>query len=520
MLTINFSPADLILALYPEIHYRFRGFKFSRYFRREPEIVVDIPHRVEAPSKIPVLLLVKDAHLFPVQFSRPLKLITDCSSLRDIELHLPADTIDSPWWRRTFELDLPPGEYRIWAEISYRVGGKSKRALNHNFRGLPPAPLRLRVSNEPLPRPAGYLLGDIHCHSNYTADQVEYGAPLRPLARAAKAMGLDFACVTDHSYDLDDVPGDPLAKDPELRKWSSFLKEAAEISNAGDESLAHIVHGQEVTVTNSAGRNVHLLLFGGDRFFPGSGDSAEKWFKTETEYSIEDLVSAMSGENIAGAAHPWDPVRLLQKLFLKRGLWEESDFIEGISGAQIANGTDFRQALSGGIPRWREMLKLGRRTALWAGNDSHGNFNIFRQVKLPMWKLWQNYDHILGAQWTGVHSPDGVAGLFEGLRRGGTYITNGPGIEIRVNGNRMGETVASGERRVIVDAVSSEEFGRLKSVSLFTLEGEEFRERQFSASALRYTSREIRLDLNPGFAYAAAETEKGFQCATSAVFLR
>ena len=53
------------LFLYTEIHHRFK-FLGSKYFKKEPEIVVDIPHRIEPTQDIPILLLIKDSHEFPI----------------------------------------------------------------------------------------------------------------------------------------------------------------------------------------------------------------------------------------------------------------------------------------------------------------------------------------------------------------------------------------------------------------------------------------------------------------------
>ncbi len=56
----------LIVFGYFEMHYRFRYLPFSRYFKREPEILADAPHRLEPGRKLPLTILVKDAHRFPI----------------------------------------------------------------------------------------------------------------------------------------------------------------------------------------------------------------------------------------------------------------------------------------------------------------------------------------------------------------------------------------------------------------------------------------------------------------------
>jgi len=52
----------LPLFLYAETHYRFPYF-FSLLRKNEPEIIADAPHRIEPGSPLPILILIKDAHL-------------------------------------------------------------------------------------------------------------------------------------------------------------------------------------------------------------------------------------------------------------------------------------------------------------------------------------------------------------------------------------------------------------------------------------------------------------------------
>ena len=51
--------------LYAELHFRFK-WSHSRYYLREPEILADLPYRVEPDTSIPILLLIKDSHQFPI----------------------------------------------------------------------------------------------------------------------------------------------------------------------------------------------------------------------------------------------------------------------------------------------------------------------------------------------------------------------------------------------------------------------------------------------------------------------
>ena len=55
--------------LYAETHYRFKYF-FSFLRKDEPEILADIPHRLEPDAALPVLLLIKDSNLYPIELIR------------------------------------------------------------------------------------------------------------------------------------------------------------------------------------------------------------------------------------------------------------------------------------------------------------------------------------------------------------------------------------------------------------------------------------------------------------------
>ena len=56
-----------LFLLYAELHFRFKWFQLSRYFKNEPEILSDLPVRIEPGKKLPILILIKDAHIFPIK---------------------------------------------------------------------------------------------------------------------------------------------------------------------------------------------------------------------------------------------------------------------------------------------------------------------------------------------------------------------------------------------------------------------------------------------------------------------
>lgn len=518
MLSINISLPDIALALYAETHYRFPLFRFSRYFKREPEIIVDLPYRCEN-GRLPVTIIVKDADKFPVEFVEPVKVeFKNAGETFSQEIEIDGGIITDPLWSHLAELIIPFGRYAVQAKFAYRCRKKVIRAVNHNHAGLKFQSMTLHSAENPLPRPAGYLLGDLHVHSSYTSDHVEFGAPLNAIARTAKAMGLDLAAVTDHTYDLDDLPDNYLKNDPELRKWGNFQQEIRELNDSRDSQNAHLIPGQEITARNHRGENVHFLLLNNQRLFPGSGDSAERWFRTNSEFSIAEILEQMEPEAIAGAAHPQVRIPFLQKLLLNRGPWRPEDLLPALNALQIANGNTIEE-VDEGLHLWEEALEAGKRFALWAGNDAHGNFNRYRQVNLPMWNLLENEYHVLGKQFTGIHSPSGTGGCLDALKEGCTYISDGPGLDLMVDGVRPGGIVKAGIKKFRVEAVSSPEFGAMDDVEIVVDSGEDSPPFPVMMMDPCGGVGEFELPLMQGYVYARTVTDKQHFCVTSPVYV-
>lgn len=465
------------------------------------------------------MILAKDAHKYPFRFTGAVELefrSADGSFIREIEVD--TGSINKQWFYRIADLSIPPGKYLVQAKFTYECGGKKYIAYNHNYVGLPVTPFILNRTNIPLPRPEEFLLGDMHLHSLYTSDHIEYGAPVEAISRSCKGYGFDFAVVTDHTYDMDDMPDDYLHNDPELRKWKQFHKDVETVNADNSGKYAHIIPGQEITVRSRKGENVHMLLVGDGRLFPGTGDSAEKWFRTRSEHSIEEVLSSKQAGSLAGAAHPGVKVPFLEKCFFNRGRWNIDDIHPGIKALQIANGGDDSE-LRDSLHFWAQCLKAGKRVSVWGGSDAHGNFNYYRQVGLPMWHLAENDRHVLGRNFTGVYAPCGIDSLQKGLAEGNTYISNGPGVKITVNGIFPGGSVEAGMKDVRVEAISSVEFGRMDSVEIIHLREEELVRKEFKSEKNYDLKSHFKLDLPEGFIVCRMKTEKGGFCYSSPIHI-
>ena len=369
--------------LYAEIHFRFPGIP-SRYFIKQPEIIADVPHRLSPGHPFPVLVIVKDAHRFPVYLKEIKVEIIHNGERRRIFTAAVNRMIAADFWEDLFSINIPSllrGErVKVDVCIDYRVGSRDLTLRNDNYPLTSHAPFEVSVDSQPLPKTENWYYGDIHYHSSYTSDQVEFGASLNATVTMAKSMGVDFFAVTDHAYDLDDRWDNYLVNDPELPKWRHLLKNVAELNARHPDFV--IIPGEEVSAGNIKNRNVHFLILNQERFFEGSGDSAENIFRTRPQWRIPDLLRECGESTIAIAAHPETAPPLIQRLLIRRDKWRQKDYLaQGLAGLQLWNGS--KRNLKSGIKVWTSLLLEGKRLTLLAGNDAHGNFNRFRQLSTP-----------------------------------------------------------------------------------------------------------------------------------------
>jgi len=453
---------------------------FSLIKRRMPEVLSDAPIRIEPGQSIPLLILVKDAHLYPILLdSIQVRLLYSDGVEEVLSFTKKKIAIDIPIWHRIYRIQPRKdffGLLKIDVKFKILLMKKPSRTYTFhtdNYRGSSRKPLQLFISKDPHPRFPNWHLGDLHVHSFFTRDQVEFGAPVQATAKLARIMGLSFFAVTDHSYDLDDLQDDYINTDPHLTKWKQLHNDADQIEK---ENKFVCIPGEEVSCRSAKGRNVHLLLFNNKEFFPGSGDSFEKWFKTRSELSLSEILQKIKGEKnvLAFAAHPEDAFTWIQRFLIRRGKWEKKDFNHSrLNGLQILNGKDdksFRQ----GLRVWVQKLLEGKKLFIIAGNDAHGNFNRFRQLRLPFISLMEKNIHLFGWAKTAVIVQGSLTRnkVLESLAQGSSVITTGPLLNLEA-GNQKGEKAGLGHTlngstfSIKLNARSSKEFGKITSCKLW-----------------------------------------------------
>ncbi len=465
----------VVIFLYAEIHFRLPGL-FSRYFKKEPEIIADVPHRLDPGQALPILILIKDAHLYPVNLLQISGYFYQNNQKFELLNERPGRLlVDEPVWSKLYFTNLPEvykGSARIDVIISIEINGKIKTIHNDNYALTSHSPFEIMIDRYPLPKKEKWYLGDLHYHSIYSNDQVEFGAPLDATKQIAKTMGIDFFAVTDHSYDLDDLPDNYLQNDPFLSKWFDMLDTAAALNK--EEKSFVIIPGEELSAGNVKNQNVHFLLLNNRNFFQGSGDSAEKWVRTKPEWRIRNVLSKLDPSGLAVAAHPETKPPLLQKLLINRGKWQDKDYMaEGLHGVQMWNGIK-NHFLQHGIKKWVSLLLYGKRLSLLAGNDAHGNFNRFRQLGTPFLTMRENTNDVFAKARTGVYIEKDFSlnSLVESIRNGRTIVTDGPFAEISIKNNsgsewKTGDCFTENSGTIQITALSSPTFGHIKLIELY-----------------------------------------------------
>ncbi len=461
--------SGLFFIMYAETHYSFKGI-YSRLKKKEPEIIADAPTRVEPGSKIPVLILIKDAQLHPVFLEEIIIEIT-WNNQHVKKIFKYHKNIDERLWTDIIKIEIPIQHGELFLNVTFKLICRNKKLLvkNDNYKGLSHKPLKVKIPKTGLPKTKNWYYGEFHCHTNFTDDQVEFGAPLPVTKTMAEAIGLNFFCATDHSYDLDDHPENYLRKDPDLNKWQALWCEAKTLNRENDFV---VVPGEEVSVGNHKNQNVHFLILNNPDFLPGDGDGAEKWFKNQPTASIAHTLKNSNSNSAAFAAHPAIKPPLLERLFIRRGKWEKPDLSHtGLHGLQIWNGN--QEGFEEGKKQWIELLLSGKKVFISGGNDAHGNFNRFRQIGFPFLTMRENHHNIFGKIKTAVYLEEKLTldSLLKAIKNGRMLITNGPFLDFKITSGsksgRPGDTLKGNSFDLKVSCLSSPEFGELKELNIF-----------------------------------------------------
>ncbi|MFH0894670.1 MAG: T9SS type A sorting domain-containing protein [Bacteroidota bacterium] len=219
--------------------------------------------------------------------------------------------ITQKFWYFTFTI---PSDKLIGFEDAIDI----KVYFNLNWQTDVTSYLRVFRSDFNFPSLNGWYRGDSHFHSMYTNNSAEFGLPLNASKEAAKAVGLDWLTITDHSCDYDNY-GNSMTDN-----WTREHNEITSL-NAADSSLL-LIHAEELSVNNSNGEVIHMLCYPPESnpgilpyFGDGDGDL------TATSLSIDDILYPLSQlGGFAYAAHPFSGGDKLSSL-IGGGNWNVGD---------------------------------------------------------------------------------------------------------------------------------------------------------------------------------------------------
>ncbi|MBU1922632.1 CehA/McbA family metallohydrolase, partial [Patescibacteria group bacterium] len=323
------------------------------------------------------------------------------------------------------------------------VNGKVKikgKLFTNYYQTFETDTIEIITNTDTVPKLTDYYCGDTHYHSSYTNNPTEYGGPINETKKVAKAIELDWITTTDHSFDLNDTPD----------KWSSFVDECNQIDEkfkclVGEEVSCHIsgTYRPFNAYSHFLGYNIGEYILG-DEFEDGLG------LNNILCRNINDHVEYMGG--FGYVAHPMhgdgDPFRHTWK-----------DFSLNYTGLQIWNGVPpYHDEILSGLRMWQsllsEHLSSGRRVFVEGGNDAHGDFNSrFGKVRTCCYMEDFTKDNV-----------------FDALKNGRCYMTDGPALSFKVNDALIGEmlTVNTGEAvNLSFTWKSTPEFGFIEKIFIY-----------------------------------------------------
>lgn len=454
---MSFLPGEKLH--YAETHFKFK-LPWSLLYRPWPEILVDAPFQFIPGIEPKLWIVVRDAHRFPTRIEEIYIRIENASvPTEPAEIKVPLDIqADQQFAFYPVQLgSLAPGVYKVHCKITASRNGKKKTFSRWNYPSLKPTPLRIHVLSEMPPKPEGFVAGEMHCHTHYSADHVEHGATPAVFQEAAKAIGLDFVSLTDHAYDFAYLTEDYTKEAPSpLPRFEALRKEVAQCSPA-----PLMIAGEEVSVGNSKDENVHMTVLGPAGYLPGLGDCGRNWLDNKPTFKIPQILKMTEAHCFA--AHPHQQMGYLEKFVFRRGYWKSEDLqtnsAHPVRGIQFWNGLR-DEGFMLGREWWIQELGKENFVLPIGGNDAHGDLNDTTAVNLPLFTLKNNRHHVFGKVRTVVKLPPrsqdnaevqseeprtpSIAEVQQAFAGDNCYITDGPALwwerTVDSNGRNSGLT--------------------------------------------------------------------------------
>ena len=413
---------------YAETHFKFK-LPWSLLYRKRPEIIVDVPSQINANQSPEFWIVVRDADRFPLKIKSielSIKNQENKTTVIKQDLNISADLAFGFY---SFVIKpLPPGEYEIIPSIETVQKNRTKKWVRSNYPFLKPLPLKIQVLKEPYFIPSGFVAGEMHCHTHYSSDHVEFGAAPHVLQSAARLIGLDFVLCTDHAYDFAFSKEDYTLPDQADVRFEALRQEIQELP-----SSPLMIAGEEVSVGNSHNENVHMLCLSPREYLEGKGDCGRYGLNNKPTWGISKTISIANAPCFA--AHPKVPMSKIERIVFRRGDCQD-EYLQlesetPIRGIQFWNGSRDRGFELGRL-WWISLLEKGHEILPIGGNDAHGDLNDSVSITMPLISLRHNRNHVFGKVKTVVKVNDSNAltidSLKEGFQGDSLYLTDGPAL--------------------------------------------------------------------------------------------
>jgi hypothetical protein len=441
----------------------------NMYPRKEPDVVADTLTRMAEPGPIPVMLLIRHTDIFPTELAEAV-ITADFeggvpSTSKTVKYNLRLKQLN---WHDLQYVETPAG-YKgavgISVKFNMKIRGAEVTPLNNNLRNLKRTPMMVYVGAPAFPRFGGWYFGDIHLHTAYTDNQVEFGAPADISALMAARYGMDWSVFTDHSFDLDDMEEDTLVNDPKIGKWKRMLADVADARKK--YPVVVFMPGEELSCGSAENKNVHMIVINTEKFYVGNGDGHETG--NAPDLACAGVTAALPKDAAAFAAHPICEVSVVETYLINRGNWSFEDMkAPGLTGLESWNHDQHPNKES--FDAWVKLLLAGERKYLSAGTDSHGDFS--KEYANGGYEDTQRSP--FGAIRTAVYAPDGPLTpekVTAAMRAGRMVVTSGPFpvVELRNSAGKtamIGGDISGGKITANVAAKSSPEFGPIIEVKV------------------------------------------------------
>jgi len=172
--------------------------------------------------------------------------------------------------------------------------------------------------NEGLPKINRWYRGDMHYHTYFSQNDVEFGLPVEAAKEAAAKIGLDWITVTDHSSDYDNY-GSGMQNN-----WDRLGTTVQNLNNA--DSSFMLFRAMEASIKNSEDDVVHALLYPSvsdpfcyNFFLDGGGD-----ISSTSNTIVQTLTNLTAYNGFCYAAHPFAEKDDLS-FFIGGGIWNLGD---------------------------------------------------------------------------------------------------------------------------------------------------------------------------------------------------